>query len=274
MKYEDDLDLMISDDEDFDDGMEEFEMPEDDDDEEFSFYDDDDEELESSEDDDDEEFIGSLVGGLSGPLVSAGSKAIGGLFKRRKRRRVRIRRPRRHNARGSRARISIPTKRGPLNAFLGKKYVTPGELNKALSSVRSDILRTKTEIKRVETNGRKDLDGLRKTTASALSRHIQVQRRLDRRQNRKMKAVEAKLTKKIDDSKQMMLMMSLMQDTPEIDSLKLDQAINVGQTTLNVADTEYSDSNNSLLPFLLMSGDGFGGDNNSLLMALALSGNL
>lgn len=213
------------------------------------------------DDDDDEE----LIGGLLTAAVPSIAKGIGSLFRgsRRRRRRVRVRRPRNFatRIRGRRGRATIMTRRGPVAARLQTRMVTPAELQKALAGVRRDIGAVRTAVRRVDRNAIRRDAATRKKAAQLLA--------AERKERQK-------LGKKIQEQNQQMMLMSLMRDEPRINqlngSLEHDTTTKVATFTVDndAQGTTYHDGND-LLPLMMMMGDGFGGgDMNPLMLMLLL----
>jgi len=168
--------------------------------------------------------------------------------------------------------VSIPTQRGPVQAQLNESYVRTADFNAAIkkleetsasnfTAVRADMV---SRDQAIEASTKKALAA----QTAALKKHaIALQR------------TERKLKKEIDDARQMSLISSLLNRTPEIKSLELTEnnKPDAAKITYSASRTEYAAQNN-LLPLLLMSG-GLGGSsggdsNNMMFLALALSGGL
>lgn len=234
------------------------EIAEDDDfDDEF----DDEDEFYSASDDEDDEFLHMLLP----PLISSGAKAVGRLFTGGKKRNVRYSPVRRHVARGGLGRGFINTRQGRVPFNLGANYVKTSEFNKVTGRIFKQIADRKRETKLVESNAAKDRAAIKRTVSLAMSK----QQKDIRNQNRRLRATESRINKKIDNMQQMQLLFSLMGSDPQIDELTINDG--GSSKTIDITNTKYEDSNDFLLPLLMMGGLGGSGDSsNMLLLAMAL----
>lgn len=225
----------------------------DDDDEEFQGG------LEGQDDDDDhdEEFLGALLSAALPAVVSGISKLVSGRGGRKRVSRARIRTPR-TIIRGRSP--SIMTRRGRIR--LGGRFVTASNLNRLLSNERrasrrnSNILSRK--IRSVDRNAIKRSTGVRRLVGRTLQAERKERIKSDRKLNKQ-------LNKKIDDMKQMNMLLTLLQSPPQIKSF-----VDEDGNETKVSTTTYNDSGMNPLLMMTLMGDGMG--DNSMLPLLLLGG--
>ena len=212
-------------------------------------YDEEEDYIDEYSDSDDESAYESEDDEFIAPVLTGGASMVGQsvkrLFNGPRRRSIRI--PKARGGRGvtGTRNATIMTQRGPITARFSKKFVTEEQLKAALSGIRKDINTVGAQVKNVDKKATQSIAQVSKTTALAISNE-------KKRRIRDFKTLETTLTKKIDDSKQLLLMMTLLGSGSD------------------------TDSNSLLLPLLLLGGNSFGsGDSTSnLLLIMALSGKL
>lgn len=176
---------------------------------------------------------------------------------------------------GGVASVQIPTQRGPIQATLNERFVTPQQLTEALRKLEENTAKnfadTKREVQRVDQSSLTRDEETRRDAQRGLA----TQNKLLKRHVRETKRAYGTLKREVNDVRQTSLMMALLNKPEDLQSLTLTQPPSPSSTTLTVANTQYKERNN-LLPILLLSGGlgSSGSDSNTLMMVLALSGGL
>jgi hypothetical protein len=222
----------------------------DDDDVEYAVQEPDDTETVAEEEDD--EFLGlaglaaPFVAPVVGDVVRQGAAAVGRLFSPRRPRPVSVRPPmnRGQAVRGNDS-ATVLTPGGPVRLQFPQPYVTAPQLRAALEGVRRDIAAVRDALRVSDERHAKAVENVAKTTATAIAADA-AKTRDD------IKKLEKRLDKKIDDTKQLMMLMTFLGDSED-----------------------GSDDGDDLLPlFLMMGSGGLGGGSNDAMMLLALTGKL